>query len=64
VSSDIQWSGPASETGNVLASASLGALIAQGFSIDYERVPQAVADLEDAMLRSGTSAKPTPGLPL
>ena len=53
VSSEDQLSGAASDTGNVLAGTALGALLggsgaAQGFSIDYERVPQAIADLEHA----------------
>ncbi|MGH3786340.1 MAG: hypothetical protein ACRDRG_07235 [Pseudonocardiaceae bacterium] len=48
MSSDNQWSGPASDTGNVLAGTPLGGLLAQGFSIDYERLPQAIADLEHA----------------
>jgi hypothetical protein len=53
VSDEDQWIGAASDTGNVLAGAALGGLLggsgaAQGFSIDYERVPQAIADLEHA----------------
>ncbi|MGH3752631.1 MAG: hypothetical protein ACRDRP_08035 [Pseudonocardiaceae bacterium] len=53
MSSESPWSGAASDTGNVLDSTALGALLggsgaAAGFSIDYERVPQAIADLEHA----------------
>ena len=53
MSNETQWPGPASDTGNVLASTSLDALLsgngaAAGFSINYERVPQAIADLEHA----------------
>jgi hypothetical protein len=41
------------DTGNLLEGTALGALLAgngnaSGFSIDYERVPQAIADLEHA----------------
>jgi ABC-type transporter Mla subunit MlaD len=53
MSDEIQWSGPASDTGNVLDGTSLGALLgsngaAAGFSINYEALPQAIADLEAA----------------
>ncbi len=53
MSSEIPWSGAASDTGNVLDGTALGALLGgngatAGFSIDYERVPQAIADLEEA----------------
>ncbi|HEX2289813.1 MAG TPA: hypothetical protein VHH53_06400, partial [Pseudonocardiaceae bacterium] len=50
MSSNDQWSGAASDTGNILAGTPLGALVSgnSGFSIDYERVPQAIADLEHA----------------
>lgn len=53
MSSATQWSGPADDTGNVLSSTPLDALIsgngtATGFAINYERVPQAIADLEHA----------------
>ncbi|MGH3671036.1 MAG: hypothetical protein ACRDSH_10425 [Pseudonocardiaceae bacterium] len=53
MSSDNQWSGAAGDTGNVLDGTALGALLgghgaAAGFSIDYERVPQSIADLEHA----------------
>jgi hypothetical protein len=52
VSSENQWAGAASDTGNVLNGTALGALLggseAAGFSIDYERVPQVIADLEEA----------------
>ncbi len=53
MSDEIQSSGPASDTGNVLDSTPLGALLtgngaAAGFSINYEALPQAIADLEAA----------------
>lgn len=53
MSNEDQWIGATSDTGNVLAGTALGGLLggsgaAQGFSIDYERVPQAIADLEHA----------------
>ncbi|HEX4103794.1 MAG TPA: hypothetical protein VHY21_25180 [Pseudonocardiaceae bacterium] len=53
MSDEIQWSGPASDTGNVLDGTPLGALLsgngaAAGFSINYEALPQAIADLEAA----------------
>jgi hypothetical protein len=53
VSSDSQWSGPIRDTGNVLSGTPLDALLssnsaAAGFSINYERVPQAITDLEHA----------------
>jgi hypothetical protein len=53
VSSENQLIGAASDIGNLLAGTALGGLLggsgaAQGFSIDYERVPQAIADLEHA----------------
>jgi hypothetical protein len=48
-----EWSGAAGDTGNVLEGTALGALLsgngaAAGFSINYERVPQSIADLEHA----------------
>lgn len=42
MSSENQWFGAASDTGNLLTGT------ATGFSIDYERAPQAIADLEEA----------------
>jgi hypothetical protein len=53
VSSENQLIGAASDNGNLLAGTALGGLLggsgaAEGFSIDYERVPQAIADLEEA----------------
>lgn len=53
MSSENQLIGAASDTGNLLAGTALGELLggsgaAQGFSIDYERVPQAIADFEHA----------------
>ncbi len=75
MSSEIQWPGPASDTGNVLSSTPLDALLggngaAAGFSIDYERVPQAIADLEHAAeffrdrakVAGGLARIPSPGL--
>ncbi len=48
-----EWSSAAGDTGNVLEGTALGALLsgngaAAGFSINYERVPQSIADLEHA----------------
>ena len=48
-----EWPGAAGDTGNVLEGTALGALLsgngaAAGFSINYERVPQSIADLEHA----------------
>lgn len=53
MSNENQWFGAASDTGNLLTGTALGALLggsgaAAGFSIDYERAPQAIADLEEA----------------
>ena len=53
MSDENQWSGAAGDTGNVLQGPALGALLsgngaAAGFSINYERVPQSIADLEHA----------------
>ncbi|HKR51249.1 MAG TPA: hypothetical protein VJT72_17015 [Pseudonocardiaceae bacterium] len=53
MSDENQWTGAASDTGNVLEGTALDALLggsaaAAGFSIDYERAPQAIADLEEA----------------
>jgi PE family len=53
MSNENQWFGAASDTGNLLTGTVLGALLggsgaATGFSIDYERAPQAIADLEEA----------------
>lgn len=70
MSSDNPWSSPASDTGNVLAGTPLGGLLAQGFLIDYERVPQAIADLEhaaaffrdQAVVAQGLANIPAPGI--
>ncbi|MGH3824444.1 MAG: hypothetical protein ACRDRA_16670 [Pseudonocardiaceae bacterium] len=75
MSSETQWSGPASDTGNVLNSTPLDALLsgngaAAGFSINYERVPQAITDLEHAArfflnrakVAEGLADIPAPGL--
>ena len=53
MSSESQWTGPASDTSNVLNSTPLDALLSgnggtAGFSINYEQLPQAIADLEHA----------------
>ncbi|MGI8577860.1 MAG: hypothetical protein ACR2KG_08050, partial [Nocardioidaceae bacterium] len=53
MSDEDQSAGPASDTGNLLAGTPLGALLtgngaAAGFSINYEALPQAIADLEAA----------------
>jgi hypothetical protein len=53
MSIENQWCGAASDTGNGLPGTALSALLggsgaAAGFSVDYERVPQAIADLEEA----------------
>jgi hypothetical protein len=53
MSNEVQWSSVGTDTGNVLSGTPLGALLsgngaAAGFSIDYERVPQAITDLEHA----------------
>ncbi|MGH3776435.1 MAG: hypothetical protein ACRDRR_12000 [Pseudonocardiaceae bacterium] len=53
MSSENQWFSAASDTGNVLDGTALGAPLGgsgatQGFSVDYERAPQAIADLEAA----------------
>jgi hypothetical protein len=49
MSSESQPTGAVSDTGNVLDGTALGALLdGGGFSIHYERVPQAIADLEHA----------------
>jgi ABC-type transporter Mla subunit MlaD len=53
MSGESRWSGATSDTGNLLDGTALGAPLgdngaAGGFSIDYERLPQAIADLEAA----------------
>jgi hypothetical protein len=53
MSSDNRWPGVPRDTGNVLDGTALGALFAgtgaaAGFSIDYECVPQAIVDLQEA----------------
>ncbi|MGH3440336.1 MAG: PE domain-containing protein [Sciscionella sp.] len=53
MSDENQVAGAAGDTGNVLQGTALGALLsgngaAAGFSINYERVPQSIADLEHA----------------
>ncbi len=53
MSNENQWFSAASDTGTVVHGTALGALLGgtgavAGFSIDYERVPQTIADLEHA----------------
>jgi hypothetical protein len=53
MSNEVQWSSVGTDTGNVLSGTPLGLLLsgngaAAGFSIDYERLPQAITDLEHA----------------
>jgi hypothetical protein len=67
VSSESQWPGPASDTSNVLNSTPLDALLTgnggtTGFSINYEKVPQAIADLEHAAKFFHNRAKVAEGL--
>jgi hypothetical protein len=70
-----EWSGAVGDTGNVLEGTALGALLsgngaAAGFSINYERVPQSIADLEhsakylqsQAKVAQGLANIPAPGL--
>ncbi len=62
-----EWSGAADNTGNVLEGTALGALLsgngaAAGFSINYERVPQSIADLEHAAKYLQSQAKVAQGL--
>lgn len=75
MSDENQWSSAAGDTGNVLQGTALGALLsgngaAAGFSINYERVPQSIADLEhaakyldvQAQVARGLARIPAPGL--
>lgn len=53
MSNEFQWPSTRSDTGNVLSGTSLGELLGgngatAGFSIDYERLPQAITDLQHA----------------
>jgi hypothetical protein len=62
-----EWSGAVGDTGNVLEGTALGALLsgngaAAGFSINYERVPQSIADLEHAAKYLQSQAKVAQGL--
>lgn len=62
MSSENQWFSAARDTGNVLTGTALGAALggsgaAAGFSIDYERAPQAIADLEEAAAFFNEQAK-------
>jgi hypothetical protein len=67
MSNDTQGSGAASDTSNVLDGTALGALLggngaAAGFAIDYERLPQSIADLEHAADFLESQAKIAQGL--
>lgn len=67
MSSESQWTGPASDTSNVLNSTPLDALLSgnggtAGFSINYEQLPQAIADLEHAAEFFRDRAKVAEGL--
>ena len=75
MSSQTQWPSSTCNTANAQSSAPLAALLnsngaAAGFSIDYERVPQAIADLEHAArfflnrarVAEGLADIPAPGL--
>ncbi|MGH3605513.1 MAG: hypothetical protein ACRDQI_16000 [Pseudonocardiaceae bacterium] len=75
MSDEDQVAGAAGDTGNVLQGTALGALLsgngaAAGFSINYERVPQSIADLEhaakyldvQAQVARGLANIPPPGL--
>ncbi len=64
MSSNDQWSGAARDTGNLLNGTPLGALVSSnaGFSIDHERVLQAIADLEHAAMFFKDRAKVAEGL--
>lgn len=66
MSNEVQWT----DTGNVLSGTPLGDLSAAGFSIDYERLPQAITDLEHAAeffrdrakVAEGLASIPAPGI--
>ena len=64
VSDEGQSSGAAADTGNLLAGTPLGSLLGgpSGFSINYDRVPQAIADLEHAARFFLNRAKVAEGL--
>jgi hypothetical protein len=75
MSDENQFSGAASETGNVLDGTALGALFggngaAAGFALNYEGLPQSIADLEHAadffddraQVAARLSHVPAPGL--
>ena len=70
MSNENQWPSTAGDTGNVLDGTALGALLsgngaAAGFSIDYERVPQSIADLEHAaeFLEGSRRTRSSGGIP-
>ena len=71
MSDEDPYFGAASDTGNVLDGTALGGHgAAAGFSIDYERVPQSIADLEhaanylldQAAVAQGLANIPAPGV--
>ena len=71
MSTEAPSSGATADTGNVLDGSALGALLSNcGFAINYERLPQAIADLEHAAAFFKDRAKkarelatiPAPGL--
>lgn len=71
MSDEGQSFGAAADTGNLLAGTALGPLLGpSGFSINYDRVPQAIADLEHAARFFRTRARealrlssiPAPGI--
>ncbi len=62
MSDENQLLGAAGDTGNVLDGAALGALFggngaAAGFALNYEGLPQGIADLEHAAESSGTERR-------
>lgn len=74
MSNESQWSSASGDAGNVLSGTPLGDLLsgngaAAGFSIDYERVPQAITDLRHAAeffesrarIAEGLAKIPAPG---
>jgi hypothetical protein len=75
MSNEMQWPNTVNDTGNVLSGTPLGELLSgngatAGFSINYERLPQAITDLrhaadffEDrARVAEGLARIPPPGI--
>jgi hypothetical protein len=75
MSDEMQWSSTVNDTGNLLSGTPLGELLsgngaAAGFSIDYERLPQAITDLRHAAdffegrarVAEGLARIPPPGI--